>query len=492
MLRKAFYLTIVICVILQLNACSANGPAERAKPVAETWSEAQTQPAVRKQPAPPTRLASKPATPPTETPAPQPASDIKPVSKPVVATPTTPLVSEETPPASKPQVAITASKVPVSPAVPEKRPVSKTIPKAESAKPTPEKSLTGKPTSTAQTEKPSLEQCPTSKPAIAATTAPASQPAHEIVLVRLGDRATVTQADFEAALYGSPEGQYKKRMKSTMILLTHRRLFDVYVEDHNLISDEELDAKIESDLKNYKVESLEDLNKKLQQIGLTLEDHRRATRSAMAEAALSQQGIERGKDEAYLKELFDTRREEFDGTYVEARHIMLSVAPYELPAEKEAKRKRLLQMKKDIASGKRTWEECVSESDSAYRQGSLGGFTRHFMKNEFLTEAAFALKVGELSDLVETPLGYHLIEVTKRVPGKHDFEQAKRDIRRWLQQESYIKAIAEVTRQYPVIGVQQPQEPTHLSPPPKPKLRMPRLKAPRKPATKPAATKKEK
>jgi len=412
-LRTATYLISMILVIVYVNACTAGKPAKRARPIAETWAAAQTQP----------------------------ISETRPASKPETMTPTSPPVSE-TRPASRP-AAITPATL------------------------------------------------PTSK---SATSAPATQPASEIILIRIGDRATVTQADFEAAIYGSPKGYHKRKQRSIMTFLTHRRLFDVYVEDHHLISEEELNEAIERDLKSFKIDSLEDFKQKLHTLGLTFDDHRRITRSKLAEAEMVRQGIEQGKDEAYLKELFETRREEFDGTYIEARHIMLRIAPYELPAEKEAKRKRLLQMRQDIESGKRTWEQCVAESDSSFRQGSLGGFTRHFMKNEFLVEAAFPLDIGKLSEVVETPLGYHIIQVTKRVPGTHDFEQSKKDIQRWLQQEAYIKAIAEVTRQYPVIGVRPPGEPTHLGPPPKAK--MPRLKIPRRPAsrsaTQPAATKKAK
>lgn len=67
-----------------------------------------------------------------------------------------------------------------------------------------------------------------------------------------------------------------------------------------------------------------------------------------------------------------------------------------------------------IRSGAASLSElAVSESDcsSARRGGDLGYFGRNEMQKEF-EDAAFALKPGELSRVVETQSGLHLIERT--------------------------------------------------------------------------------
>ncbi|XP_004509352.1 peptidyl-prolyl cis-trans isomerase Pin1 [Cicer arietinum] len=71
-------------------------------------------------------------------------------------------------------------------------------------------------------------------------------------------------------------------------------------------------------------------------------------------------------------------------------------------------------MQNDIVSGKATFEDIASrysDCSSAKRGGDLGAFGRGQMQKPF-EDATFALKVGELSDIVDTDSGVHIIKRT--------------------------------------------------------------------------------
>ncbi|HZW32194.1 MAG TPA: peptidylprolyl isomerase [Isosphaeraceae bacterium] len=133
--------------------------------------------------------------------------------------------------------------------------------------------------------------------------------------------------------------------------------------------------------------------------------------------------------DAVLRKFLADHRDLFSGTQVRASHILLKCDPNASAAEKEKIKQKLLAIRTDIIHGKITFAEAANKySEDPATSGGAGGDLDYFtLDSGFLEEfahAAFRLRKGEISQPVETPLGWHLIQITDRKDGKlPDFEQ---------------------------------------------------------------------
>lgn len=122
-----------------------------------------------------------------------------------------------------------------------------------------------------------------------------------------------------------------------------------------------------------------------------------------------------------LKAFHAANRDHFDGVEVRVSHVVIRVSKNAPAAERAAAKEKLQAVRAELATGKidfataaRKFSQCPSAKDG----GDLGFVRRRGMpEDEPLAKAAFALKVAELSDVVETDYGFHVLTVTARKPG---------------------------------------------------------------------------
>ena len=116
--------------------------------------------------------------------------------------------------------------------------------------------------------------------------------------------------------------------------------------------------------------------------------------------------------DAELKEFYDKNPDEFRG--VRASHILIRPEGPD-PAAKQKARTAIEDVLKQAKAGADFAELARKHSSdgSAQAGGDLGFFTRGRMVPEF-SNAAFALEPGQISDIVETQFGFHIIKVTER------------------------------------------------------------------------------
>jgi parvulin-like peptidyl-prolyl isomerase len=155
---------------------------------------------------------------------------------------------------------------------------------------------------------------------------------------------------------------------------------------------------------------------------------------------VAQQGTDK-----VLRELFDREREMFDGTQVRARHILLTPPSGDAKACEQAQAELLgfkKQVEQKVADGlvklpagsdnlakeqarARLTDEAFADvareksaCPSKKSGGDVGEFPRGGSMVEPFAKAAFALKPYQMSEVVKTQFGYHLILAGERRPGK--------------------------------------------------------------------------
>jgi parvulin-like peptidyl-prolyl isomerase len=104
-----------------------------------------------------------------------------------------------------------------------------------------------------------------------------------------------------------------------------------------------------------------------------------------------------------------------------AAHILVAYSGAELAAKtvtrsKDTAQKRAAEALVKITKDKMPFEEAAKKYSDDPGSKALGGAIGNFERNampEAFSKATFAMKVGDISEIVETPRGFHIIKRTK-------------------------------------------------------------------------------
>ena len=125
--------------------------------------------------------------------------------------------------------------------------------------------------------------------------------------------------------------------------------------------------------------------------------------------------------------------------------ILIKVKPNDEKSKKIQARKKIEAVQKKLAQGEDFGKlaKAYSEGPNAQRGGAWGYLKRGHV-GKALEDEAFALKVGEVSKIFETPSGYHLIKVIDKKPaGPIPYKEVEKMIKRRLKREKQKTAIHE-------------------------------------------------
>jgi len=249
-----------------------------------------------------------------------------------------------------------------------------------------------------------------------------------ITVGNLTDKVTKGEAMIFANRYSfSPDDDPETIYRVTVDSLVNTKLLRMFLARQNIVvPPEKIDEQIEQLKQQLKTEG-QDLPTAVLQNGISMDDIRKEYESRLRwETYLKPKATD-----AALKQYVADNKDLFSGTQLRASHILLKVEPNATDADKQKVRQKLANIKKEIEGGTLTFAAAANKySEDPANSGGAGGDLDYFTLGtglvEDFTSVAFKMKKGTISDPVETPFGFHLIQVTDRKEGKPvDFEQNK-------------------------------------------------------------------
>jgi peptidyl-prolyl cis-trans isomerase C len=195
--------------------------------------------------------------------------------------------------------------------------------------------------------------------------------------------------------------------------------------------------------------SEEEMDNRLAMMGMTRETLMSEMGTAIkVEKLLAMKDTGSEVTDAQVKEYYESNPAQFEQPErIKASHILFGLdngATPEARAEKKAEAERVLA---ELRQGGNFEELATQHSTcpSAQNGGDLGFFEKGRMVKPF-EDAAFALDVGETSDLVETRFGFHIIKVMEREEARTiPFDEAGENIRGFLESRGKQDALKNYT-----------------------------------------------
>ena len=240
-----------------------------------------------------------------------------------------------------------------------------------------------------------------------------------ITLSAIEERAELLRQKYVGAPISISE---QDLLKDALNMIIEERLQIQEGKKYGFIVDEyAIDAAVE-DIKKKNNLADGQLQEMLKREGRTLESYKNHIRDQILVSKITQFEIGnrvKVSEKSIIKYYKKNQKEFWEEGKVRTRHILFIS---ERGSSENRRRAKLRQAKKvlsEIRKGSDFSKLAIkySEDVSASSGGDVGFVKRGKMVREF-EEAVFSLKPGQISDIVETEYGYHIIKVDEVLPGK--------------------------------------------------------------------------
>lgn len=220
----------------------------------------------------------------------------------------------------------------------------------------------------------------------------------------------------------------------------------------------------EAQKENIKVKD-SDVNEKVEQLKETLENNT-SYKEKLESAGITEDFLKEQvkKDltvakykENFIKDIkvtdkemeayYNNNKDQFNVKEVKASQILISTLDEdnkEVSKEQKEKLKEKAQSILDKVNNNEDFASLAKKYSDDKNSGKDGGDLGYFAKNEKnieFTKEVFKLDTNQVSNLIETPYGYHIVKVTDKTTVTKSLEDSKDDIKAKILNEKYTKHI---------------------------------------------------
>ncbi|WP_051188519.1 peptidylprolyl isomerase [Proteocatella sphenisci] len=215
------------------------------------------------------------------------------------------------------------------------------------------------------------------------------------------------------------------------------------------------DEEVANEMNSYMqfIEDVDEYNKFMEENGIDeefLKDHLKKT--LIYDKYRNKIMSETQTNENELKEHYNTHIDEYKKEEIKASHILITTLndmgeplSEEESAKKEAKAADILSKINQGENFEALAKEYSDDKASAKNGGDLGYFAKGVMVPEF-EKVAFELEKGQVSNVVKSSFGYHIIKVYEKREEITTFEEEKENILGSIRYEIYDKKMEELKK----------------------------------------------
>ena len=230
----------------------------------------------------------------------------------------------------------------------------------------------------------------------------------------------------------SPEKR-KEMEKKAIENLINAELFYIEAKRQNLkVDSSELKKSISSVKESYP--SAKAFKDALKKSGMTMSVFEEKARRSLMIEKLIEKEVKVSFTDNDLEEYYKKNTEKFkEPEAVRLRYVYVKINPSEPDGKKKAK-ERAKEAYSKIKSGSDFAQIAMTYSNDMSRiKGGEMGFVHRGMMPQDIEKAAFSLKVGQISEIIETDIGFHILKVEeKRASRQVSFDEIKEKLKNEL------------------------------------------------------------